>query len=193
MNWKLKDVIMVGIISVVFAIIYLGFVYFAAFIRPLLTPFGLAPFANEIVFGVWFMAATLAAYIMQKPWVAIIAEMLAALIEVMMGNFYGPMVFISGFIQGLGAEVGFALFRYRRFDLRSLTLASILSAVFSFIWGFFRNSYVGLNMWYVVAMLLVRIISAVVFSAFMVKIIGDGLARSGAVSNYPIDQNNDKS
>ncbi|MEG0327618.1 MAG: ECF transporter S component [Erysipelothrix sp.] len=190
MNWKLKDVVMVGLISVTFAVVYLGFVYFASFMKPILAPFGLEPFANELVFGVWFMASTLAAYIMRKPGVAVISEMLAALIEVLMGNFYGPMVFVSGFIQGLGAECGFAVFRYKKFDMTSLMSASILSALFSFVWGFFRNSYSGLAWWYVLAMLVVRIISSMIFSGLIVKRIGDGLKRSGAVSSYPIATEN---
>lgn len=186
LKWELKDVIMVGLISVVFAVIYLGFVYFATFLKSILAPFGLAPFANELVFGVWFMAATLAGYIMQKPGVAIIAEMMAALIEVLMGNFYGPLVFVSGFIQGLGAELGFARYGYKRYDMRSLSLAAFLSTVLSFIWGFFRNSFTNLSPLYIIAMFVVRCVSAYVFSAVIVKKLGDGLAKSGAVSSYPL-------
>ncbi|CAM3677445.1 ECF transporter S component [Erysipelothrix urinaevulpis] len=186
LQWELKDIIMVGLISVVFAVIYLGFVYFATFLKSILAPFGLAPFANEFVFGVWFMAATLAAYIMQKPGVAIISEMLAALIEVLMGNFYGPMVFVSGFIQGLGAELGFAAFSYKKFDMTSLTLASVLSSIFSFGWGFFRNSFSGISPLYILLMFTVRTISAIIFSAVIVKKLGDGLVKNGAVSSYPI-------
>lgn len=50
-NWKLKDVIMVSIFSVIFSFIYLGAVYFANFLATILAPFGLAPFAYEILLG----------------------------------------------------------------------------------------------------------------------------------------------
>ena len=189
LNWELKDVIMVGLLSIIFAVIYLGFVYFATFFKSVLAPFGLAPFANEFVFGVWFMAATLAGYIMQKPGVAIIAEMMAALIEVLMGNFYGPLVFLSGFLQGLGAELGFAAYSYKRYDLKSLSLASFLSTVFSFIWGFYRNSFTNLSPIYIMAMFMVRTLSAFIFSALIVKKLGDGLVESGAIEQYPLAQN----
>lgn len=188
LNWELKDVIMVGLLSIIFAVIYLGFVYFATFLKSVLAPFGLAPFANELVFGVWFMAATLAGYIMQKPGVAIIAEMMAALIEVLMGNFYGPLVFVSGFLQGLGAELGFAAYSYKKYDLKSLSLAAFLSTVFSFIWGFFRNSFTNLSPIYIISMFIVRTISAFIFSAVIVKKLGDGLVKSGAVAQYPLGQ-----
>ena len=56
-GWKLKEIILVAMICIVFGVVYLGGVYLASFLSTLLTPVGLAPLANEIVFGVWFMAA----------------------------------------------------------------------------------------------------------------------------------------
>ena len=82
-KWQLKDILMVGIVSVFFAVVYLGAVYLSIPLTTALTPFGLAPLGNEIIFGVWFMASTFAAYVLQKPGVAIVSEMLAALIEEM--------------------------------------------------------------------------------------------------------------
>lgn len=65
-SWKLKEIILVAMICIVFGVVYLGAVYLASFIATALTPAGLSPLGNEIVFGVWFMAATLAGYILQK-------------------------------------------------------------------------------------------------------------------------------
>ena len=90
-GWKLQEIILVAMLCIVFGVVYLAGVYLASFLSTLLTPVGLAPLANELVFGVWFMASTLAAYILQKPGAAIVAEVLAALIEVLLGNMYGPM------------------------------------------------------------------------------------------------------
>ena len=104
-GWKLKEIILVAMICIVFGVVYLGGVYLASFLSTLLTPVGLAPLANEIVFGVWFMAAILAAYILQKPGVCIVAEVLAALIEVLLGNMYGPMVIVAGIVQGAGGRL----------------------------------------------------------------------------------------
>ncbi len=185
-HWKLKDIIMVGILSVLFAVIYLGAVYFAVFITSVLTPFGLAPLGNEIVFGIWFMAATLAAYIIRKPGVATITEMAAALIEVLMGNMYGPLVFIAGFLQGIGAECGFIIFKYKRFDWLSMSLASLGSTVLSFIWGFYRSGFFKLPVGLLVVMFLIRLASALIFSTVISKTLGDRLAKVGVLKSYPI-------
>ena len=38
---------------------------------------------------------------------AVLAEVLAALAEMLYGSYFGPSVLISGVIQGLGSESGF--------------------------------------------------------------------------------------
>jgi energy-coupling factor transport system substrate-specific component len=185
-HWQLRDIIMAAILSLFFAVIYLGTVYLASAMGAALAPFGLSQFANEIVFGVWFMAATVAAYIIQKPGVAIVTEMLAALIEVLMGNFYGPIVFVSGFLQGLGAEAGFAAFRYRRFDMLSMCVAAFGCCVTSFIWGFFRSGFLLLEPGLLVCMFLVRTVSSLLFAGVLMKVTGDRLAKSGVLKSYPL-------
>ena len=74
-----------------------GAFYLGMGLQAALTPFGLAPFNFEIVYGVWFMAATVAAFIMQKAGVAFVTEVLAAFLETLMGNF--PFI-TTGLVQG---------------------------------------------------------------------------------------------
>lgn len=187
-RWLLKDIIMIALLSLFFAVIYLVTIYIALWLGVVLAPLGLAVFANEIVFGIWFMAATFAMYMIQKPGVSIVAEMLSALLEVLMGNFYGPIVLVTGFIQGLGAEVGFALFRYRRFDLLSLSIAALGCCIFSFIWGFFRSGFGELSIGLLSTMFVVRMLSSLLFAGVLIKVCGDRLAQSGALKSYPLGQ-----
>ncbi len=191
-NWKLKDIIMAGILSVLFAVVYLGAVYVGIFLTGGLTPFGLAPLGNEIVFGIWFMASTLAAYIIRKPGVATITEMCAALLEVLMGNMYGPLVFVAGFLQGIGAEFGFMVFKYKRYDWLSMGLACLGSTVLSFIWGFYRSGFFNLPPTLLVVMFIIRFASALAFSMVISKIMGDKLAKAGVLNSYPIAAETEK-
>lgn len=107
-TWQLNEIILIAMICIVFGVVYLGAVYGASFISAALAATGLSQLGNEILFGVWFMAATLAGYILQKPGVAVVAEVIAAVIEVLLGNWFGPMVIVAGIIQGAGAEIVFA-------------------------------------------------------------------------------------
>ena len=63
-----------------------------------LTPLGLSAFGFELIYGVWFMAATIAAYIIRKPGAALITEVLASAIELLMGNSGGATVVLTGLI-----------------------------------------------------------------------------------------------
>ena len=98
MNWKLKDILMIGIIGVLFSFVFLGAYYLGALLVAVLTPFGLGALGYEPIYGLWFMAAIVATYIIQKKGVGIVAEMIAALIEVLMGSMFGPLVFVTGFV-----------------------------------------------------------------------------------------------
>lgn len=185
-TWKLKDVIMMAIIGVVFAAIYMAVFYGGMAISTALTPFGLSAFGFELIYGVWFMAATLAAYIIRKPGVALVAELLASAIELLMGNSGGLTVVLTGLIQGLGAEIVFAAFRYKKWNYISMSLAGMLSAVFIFCYELYYLSYYLLAPGMLIAQLAVRFVSAIVFSGIICKLAGDGLARTGVVKSYAV-------
>ena len=128
-SWKLKEIIMVAMICIVFGVVYLAGVYLSSFIAAALTPAGLSPLGNEIVFGVWFMAATLAGYILQKPGAAVVAEVIAAVIEVLLGNWLGPMVIVAGIIQGAGADCSLPVFQL------SPSILHYIFCILTFIWA----------------------------------------------------------
>ncbi len=185
-KWALKDVIMVGITAIIFGVIYLGAVHLGVYLGVLLTPVGLAVLANEFIFGVWFMAAAFAGYVIQRPGAALITEMIAALLEVFMGNFYGPIVFVSGFVQGIGTEVGFMSNGYRRAGWPQLIIGAVGATITSFIWGIVRSSFSGLQWQLLLSIFVIRLLSALLFSAVIVKVVCDRLAKMGVLNSYPL-------
>ncbi len=185
-SWKLKDIIMMGILGVLFAVIYMAVVYVGLGISTAVAPLGLSDLAFEPIYGVWFMAATLAAYIIRKPGVALVTELLAAFIELLMGNHGGLNVVLTGIIQGGAAELGFALFRYKKWNLSSMTVASCFSAIAIFIYELWYLQYYMLTPGMLIAHIGIRLISAFIFSALICKLAGDGLAKTGVVKSYAI-------
>lgn len=184
--WELKDVIMMAILGVIFAAVYMAVFNLGTVISTGLAPFGLSNFAFEIIYGIWFMAGTLAAYIIRKPGVGIVAELLASVIELLLGNSGGMAVVITGLIQGAGIELGFAVFGYKRWNLASMTLSGILAAVFIFCYELYYLNYITLALNLILVQLAVRFASAFVFAGVICKLAGDGLARTGVVRNYAI-------
>lgn len=183
---ELRDVILMASFGIIFAIVYLAVFNVGMVISTALATSGLGDFSFDIIYGVWFMAGTLAAYIIRKPGAGLIAEVLASVVELMMGNSGGIAVVITGLIQGLGTELGFAAFHYRRWDLASLTLASVLSGIFIYGYELFYLQYYLLPAGLHIGHLVIRSISAFMFSAWIVKAVADGLARAGVLKNYAI-------
>ena len=61
-KWNLREIVLMAILSVVFAVIYLMFFTVGTGLVNILTPFGLGPFGYEIIFGVWFIVSIITAY-----------------------------------------------------------------------------------------------------------------------------------
>ena len=152
-DWKLKDILMVGISGVLFSFLYLGMVYVGTALCTAMTPFGMGAAGYEPIYGIWFMAGVFALYVTRKPGTGVVAEMLAALLEVLMGNMFGPRVFLTGFFQGIGTEIGFAMGGYKKYDMKTVLIASVCTAVISFIWNIYTSAYYKLELWLVLFML----------------------------------------
>lgn len=185
-HWELRDVILMAILGAVFSAIYLAVFQGGLALSTALAPAGLSAFGFEIVYGIWFMSATLAAYIIQKPGAALIAELLASAIELLLGNSGGVTVVLTGLIQGFGAEIVFALFRYKKWDLLSMSLSGICASVCIFIYELFYLNYIALSPKLLISQLIVRFISAALFSGVLCKVLGSGLAKTGVLKSYAL-------
>lgn len=185
-GWKLQEVIFVAMLCVVFGVVYLAATYLSTGLVAVFTPMGIGPMGYEIVFGVWFMVSTLAPYVIQRPGVAIVSEIIAAVIEVLLGNMFGPMVIVTGIVQGIGAEAAFAIGRYKSYTMRDMLLASVLCCVVSFLWSFIRSGYLAFSVPVLVLFFVVRLVSSVVFAGLLSKAIGDGLAKTGLLKGYAL-------
>ncbi|QAS54397.1 ECF transporter S component [Halobacillus litoralis] len=180
-SWKLKEIVVMSVLSVVFAVVYLAFLPVGKILVGFFGPLG-----YDFIFGIWFIVSIIAAYIIRKPGAAFLSETIAATVEVLLGNAVGPILMVTGMIQGLGAESAFAMTRYKRYDLFTLMLAGMMAAVFSFVWGYFLSGFAALSTGYVLAMFIVRIISGALISGVLGKALSDSLAKTGVLSSFAL-------
>ncbi|HGA0761857.1 TPA: ECF transporter S component [Streptococcus agalactiae] len=92
MKLSLKDVLLIALLAVVLGVVYFG----AGYISNAFVPF-VGPIAHEVIYGIWFVAGPMALYILRKPGTAIVAELLAALIEVLLPAFILSAILTSIF------------------------------------------------------------------------------------------------
>ncbi|QBP39651.1 ECF transporter S component [Paenisporosarcina antarctica] len=182
-SWKLKEVVLMSVLAVVFAVVYLLFVHVGNIWAGII-----GPIAYEWMYGIWFIVSIIAAYIIRKPGAALLSETMAAMIEVMIGNAVGPRLILSGIVQGLGAEAAFAATGYKRYNWWVLCLAGVGSAVFSFAYGFLVSGYSALEPSLLVLMFTLRVISGAVIAGLGGKYLSDGLLATGALRGYAISR-----
>ena len=134
------------------------------------------------------MHAILAGYIIRKPGVGLCAAMLAVLIQFLMGNATGPLIFLSGFVTGLGAEIGFALFRYRIWNWCSIFVAITACTILSFILTWWTLGYhtMGFGLPTIALIFCTRLASGFLFAGIIGKFLADRLAKTGVLKSYPI-------
>ncbi|SDK59490.1 ECF transporter S component [Alkalibacterium thalassium] len=179
----LRDYLLMSLIAVVFGIVFLLAVYAGAALTTVLTPLGLGVLGYEPFYGIWYMAAIITTYLIRKPIVGIVTEVIAALIEVLLGNMFGVMVLISAFIQGVGVEIPFALTKYKNYSYKVTMLSALSATILSFIWTGFRSNYLAMDWRIVLAIFVIRLLSALFFTGYVSKVICDKLDDAGILNH----------
>lgn len=163
----LTDLLVTIVISIVFGIVYKlwGPLYYAV------KPFGLH--LDQLIYGMWFIASTVAYLLIRKPGVALLAEVAASSGEFLMGSEWGLEVLLYGLLQGLFAEAVFAFFRYKRFNMAVPSVAAIASMVASLIMDIYKGYIEDLAFWNLSLLIGARLIGSVliagVFAHYLVK------------------------
>lgn len=182
-QFHLRDIILLALIGIVFGLIYFaaGFLYNA--LTLLLTPIGYGPMANDLTIGVWCMAGPLAGFLLRLPGSAFLGEFLGAAVEMMLGDQWGATNLISGAIQGLGAELGFTVTCYKVYNWLTLLFSAVFMTIITFAWDWFRNGYSHFAFSMLVTLFIARLISMLVFSGILVKLIINLLTRAHVIRN----------
>jgi energy-coupling factor transport system substrate-specific component len=179
----LKDVVLMVTFGVVFGFLYWVFVQAWNGLSVLMGPAG--DLAQHVLLGAWLLAAPVAVAVIRRPLVGVIAEVIAAVIEVFfLGSPVGPLLLIAAALQGIGSELPFALGRYRRFGWARFAASGAAGAALVFVFTAFRDAWWGTDLFTI--RLLVQVASGVVLGGLLAKVLVDALARTGAVDGFDI-------
>lgn len=138
---KLTDILVTIVIAVVFGIIYKIWGPMYDVVKPLGTH------AEQTIYGMWFIAGTFAFLIIRKPGVALLAEIAAASVSALLGSEWGLSTLYYGALQGLGAELVFAIFLYRNANVWVTSLAALAAAAGSLVLDFGYGYIESLSAW----------------------------------------------
>ncbi|MFC4404431.1 ECF transporter S component [Gracilibacillus xinjiangensis] len=179
----LTDILVTIVIAIVFSVIYKiwGPLYNT------LSVFGLH--IDQLVYGMWFMAATVAFLIIRKPGVALLAELAAAQGEFLFGGQWGISLLLYGLVQGLGCELIFAIFRYKNHRIFVMCLAAIGATIGS-LWLDTYYGYIQELVWWNLTLLIVfRTLGAIVITGFFAFYLVKALEKTGVTNLVrPVNQ-----
>jgi len=133
-RWRTIDIVIASIIAVAFGVIFWAW---NALWGATTAAFAFYPPAHALLYGVWLVPAVLAGLIIRKPGAALFTETVAAVISALLGAQWGALVIPQGLVEGLGAEVAFAVLLYRSWRLPSAVLAGALAGLGAGLFDFF--------------------------------------------------------
>jgi len=181
-NWTLREILIVAVLGAVFGVLYLAWVQVWLVAQAL---FG--PVTMDVVMGFWFIVSIIAAAIIRKPGAALVSELLAAGMEILLGSPAGLLLLLGALVQGAGAEAVFAATRWRNYRLPVLIAAGIGAAIFSFVYTWIRFDYAALAPGLLVTMFILRCLSGALLGGVLGHIIVEALCRTGVLSGLAVD------
>lgn len=127
---------------------------------------------------VWLQyGGVLAAYLIRKPGAGTIAMTVNGFIQVYVNGIHQPHLLYG--VAGLGADLVFAVFRYRRYDLWVVALAGIASEVFWYPIVYVTHAVYLYSTAFIVTDLVVRILASSVGNGLLAAAIGFVILRFG--------------
>jgi energy-coupling factor transport system substrate-specific component len=129
-SWRTVDIVVAAVIAVAFGVVFWAWNAVWAATEP---AFAALPAAQYLISGVWLIPGVLGALVIRKPGAALFCELLAATVSALIGSQWGLDTLVSGFVQGAGAEIVFALTGYRSWAVGTAIVAGLASAFAAWI------------------------------------------------------------
>ncbi len=181
LRWRVVDIVVASVIGVAVGVVFWAWgVAWGSVSAPI---GALLPGLQAAPAAVWLIAGVLGGLVIRKPGAAVYTELVAASVSALIGTQWGLLTIEAGIVQGLGAELVFALFLYRNWRLPVALLAGAGAGL--------AMAVNDLVIWYAGAaptFAIVYTISAVVGGALIAGGLSwlamRGLARAGALDRF---------
>ncbi|NEN06627.1 hypothetical protein G3T36_12195 [Diaminobutyricibacter tongyongensis] len=180
-RWRVVDIVVASVVAVASGVIFWAW---GIAWTPISAPVTAAlPGLQGILNGPWLFAGVLGALIIRKPGAAIFTELVAAVVSALLGTQWGLTTLLSGLVQGLGAEIVFALFLYANWRLYVALIAGagagLAESVLDLIY-----SYPGAKPEFAIIYTISTTISGILFAGLGSWLIVQALAKTGALSRF---------
>ena len=180
-RWRVVDIVVASVIGVAAGLVF--WVWGQAY-SPISVPFEAAlPGLQALLGGGWLFAGVLGALVIRKPGAALFTELVAAAVSALVGTQWGPLTLLSGLVQGLGAEIVFAVFLYANYRAYVAVLAG-MGAGLALAINDLINWYPGATTEFAVIYTVSSLVSGALLAGVLSWLAMRGLAKTGALSRF---------
>ena len=142
------------------------------------------PGLEGLLAGGWLFAGVLGGLVIRKPGAALYTEVIAAVVSMLIGTQWGFSTLIWGVVEGLGAEIIFAIFLYTNWRLGVALLAGAGAGTAVGLLDTTFTSYAALDFGYKAVYFVSAVVSGVVLAGLVSWLAVRGLARTGALTRF---------
>jgi energy-coupling factor transport system substrate-specific component len=180
-EYRTVDLVVLAVLAVTAGVIFWGWDKLYNALLPATTSF---PPVIGLTAGVWTLGAAFGAFLVRRPGAALFGELVAATVENLLGNQWGFAVFYPALFYGLGVELLVALFRWRRFDVVTVSTGIALGSVaegFYELHAYYSGYSTSWQIWQVVT----EVVSGFVLGGVLGWAIIRALAATGTLQAFP--------
>ncbi|HET8643316.1 MAG TPA: ECF transporter S component [Pseudonocardiaceae bacterium] len=181
-RWRTVDIVVASVLGVAFGVIFWawGLLWNG--------PADAIPLPGRaVIYGVWLVPAVLGALVIRRPGAAFYTETVAALVSVALGTSWGWTIALQGPIQGLAAEIAFALFAYKAWRLPVAALAAAFAGLAASVYdkiAWYPSpdfSWISFGLPFIA----ITVASSIVIAGFGSAALTRALAETGVLNQFP--------
>ncbi len=179
-GWRTVDVVVASSIAVAFGVVFWAWGTLWNTVQPAFTGF---PPAQGFMYGVWLVPGVLGALVLRKRGAAVYVELVASIVSALLGTSWGLSVVMYGLVQGVAAEIVFAMALYASWRLHTAVLAGALAGLGAALLDlvlYYADWSGGWQLTYAVLLAVSSAVVAGVGSWLLVR----ALARTGVLSPF---------
>ena len=183
-RWRVVDIVVASVIGVATGLVFLfwnnvGYAWFSA-------ADAVTPGLGGIAVGIWLIGGVIGGLVIRKPGAALYVELLAAVVSALVGNQWGIETIYAGVAQGLGAELVFAVFAYKRFGLLQAVLAGAAAGAAAWTLELFTSGNLQKSAEFLGLYFVTIVISGALLAGLLGWIVVRALAATGALHRFAV-------
>ncbi|WP_231916202.1 ECF transporter S component [Microbacterium karelineae] len=180
-RWRVVDIVVASVIGVAAGVVFWLWGQAWPALDSLLS---FTPGLSGLLAGGWLFAGVLGGLVIRKPGAALYTEIIAAVVSMLVGTQWGFTTLIWGVIQGLGAELGFAVLAYANWRLLGALASGALAGIAVAVLDTNFSSVAALAVEARIIYAAAAIVSGIVLAGIVSLLITRALAATGALDRF---------